>query len=401
MRRTPTSPLIALLGLALSAAFGSALAAEDENGGAAAPGVVNLSEMHDSSPDDGLSLFHGSDSEELDPFQETLEEPDVDPRNLAVADRFPLAKKSPQLLGLAARFNLVGMEEADLDGDGLREYVVALAPGKPDRQSGGFAVIAFRDGKFKMAWEGLYERSAPESLSVERGQIRARVRTPRGVMRVVLENGKDFQLHTRPLEGVTLKVSSRARGSLEKELLPEHLIDGDYDTVWCTSTVGTGVGEWVQLEFAKPIDLGLVGILGGDFRSQSQWKGTNRVFRYEMVAETKEDRTTLVEEMDLTKMLKLPTMGKRVAASTKDAMRTSWAEIAQRGVVGLKIEVASVYLGQNDSLSISDIDLGTLLPEPERSAPEPQVAEPASGSNGPAASPAGLEMPAPSAPTKQ
>ncbi|MGI5862156.1 MAG: NADase-type glycan-binding domain-containing protein [Myxococcales bacterium] len=385
-----------------------------EAGIEAAPGMIAAPEVVDLNKPEGKraageeavnDLFRGASEPEPDSlgsFEDILGEPsDSDADALPDEPPFDLLKKSPQVQGLAAHYRVIAAAEGDLDGDGLREYVVAFGPGSRGR-AGGFAIVAFRAGKFGLAWAGLYERSAPEDVAVESSRIRATVRTPQGLVPVVLEHGEDFRLRDdgyEPFKDAKLRVSSRVRGVRAKELAAEHLIDGDYHTVWCTETVGTGVGEWIELELAGPMDLGLVGVIGGDFRSDERWRESNRLFRYELVAETKADRTTLVEEMDLTRMLKLPTIGKRVSSTADDAMRTSWSEVAHRAVVGLKLETASVYFGaQNDELCVAEIELGFLLPEPKRPPPPavPVAAPSAPGAKSseraaPASAPAGRE----------
>lgn len=278
-----------------------------------------------------------------------------------------LLERSPQYRGLARRYDIVAAVEADVSGDALPEYVVAFKPNRAERRRGGFAVIRFFGGHWQLAWAGLYARSHPESLTVVGGELHATVRGPRGVAQVVLEHGKDFWFSDEkqsPFNGLTVRVSSAVRAARSK-LVPANLVDGDPATVWRTNTVGTGVGEWIQVDFKGPVDLALVGVIGGDFRSKKQWQDSNRLFRYDLVAETEADRSTQVENLDLTAMLKLPTLGKRVTAVAKDVRRTKWSEVVGRDVVSLKLEAASVFLGeQNNSLYVSEIELGQLLPDP-------------------------------------
>lgn len=362
--------------------FASGVRAEAPVGGS----NLDLAGLPSASPGEeaGRDLFRTGD--ELDENIVTERGLVDDESSLLEAEgaRFPgpweLVKRSPQYRGLAARYRIVGIAEGDLDGDGLREYVVGF---RQDRgTSGGFAVIGFRSGKFQLLWAGVYEHSRPEELTVERGFIRARATTARGTALIALEHGKDFWFSFEKqgvLQGAKVTVSSAARGARAEEHAAAHLIDGDHDTVWCTATVGTGVGEWAQVELARPVDVGLVVLVGGDFRSKAQWQASNRIFRFDLIAETTGDRTTIVEQMDLTEMLKLPTMGKRVSASLPDAMRSKWAEVRYKGVVGLKFEVASVYLGEtNDELCAAEIELGVILPDPEPRSAAPVVATPAS-----------------------
>ncbi|MBI5546811.1 MAG: hypothetical protein HY901_23255 [Deltaproteobacteria bacterium] len=309
---------------------------------------------------------------------------------LEVPSDLILLKRSPQFRGLDRRYKVIAVEEADLDGDGLKEQVAAFVSRRKGCGRGGFAVFAMRAGKHRVEWAGLYESGRPENLIVAGGDIRSSVVTQQGRVRVRLSHGKDFWLRNErqsPFAGMKIRASSQVvKGPKAALLAPANLIDQDPLTVWCNASVGTGAGEWVELEFAKPVDLAMVGVLGGDYRSKAKWNESNRIYRFEMIAETHSDRTAVVEDEDISAMLKLPSMGKRVNAVAADARRTKWAEIRSREVVTLKIQVTSVYLGdQNDEVYISEIDLGVLLPDPKpdsgaeapEAAPQPKTPAPA------------------------
>jgi hypothetical protein len=292
-----------------------------------------------------------------------------------------LLKRSPQFKGLARRYKVIAIEEGDLDGDGSRDWVAAFVSRKKGCQRGGFAIFSFRGGKVRVEWVGLYMHSRPENLTVNGAEISASVATEKGRVHATLKYGKDFWYRAEkqsPFAGMKIRASSQvAKGPRAASLAPANLIDGDPDTVWSTAAVGTGVGEWVEIEFAKPVDLGMIGVIGGDYRSKAQWKDSNRLFRFEVVAETTSDRTTMVEDKDITSMLKLPNTSKHINGVAKDLRRTKWVEIREREVVSIKLQAASVYLGEkNDDLFMSEIDLGVLLPDPKDDAPpKPPKAE--------------------------
>ena len=278
-------------------------------------------------------------------------------------------KRVAQLRGLAARYRILDVQEGDLDGDGTREYVAAFASRKKGCQRGGFLVLAQRYGKFRVEWAGLYEHAAPESFSVQGSSIAATVAGPGGRKKVALAYGKDFVYRgdkQSPFAGMKIRASSQVAANL---------LDGDPDTVWCTAAVGTGAGEWVEVEFAKPVDIGIVGVLGGDARGKQQWKDSNRLFRFEVSAESASDRTAIVEDTDITSMLKLPSTGKKLNAVAKDRRRTKWVEVRTREALAVKVQASSVYLGEkNDDLYLSELDFGVLLPDPFE-APKPKPAE--------------------------
>jgi hypothetical protein len=291
-------------------------------------------------------------------------------------------KRVAQLRGLAARYRIIDVQDGDLDGDGTREQVVAFVSRKKGCQRGGFLILAQRAGKFRVEWAGLYEHARPESLAVQGSDIVATVATASGRKKVTLTHGKDFWFRGEkesPFAGMKIRASSQVKGAKGAQLVPANLIDGDPDTVWCTAAVGTGAGEWVEVEFAKPVDLGLVGVIGGDARGKQQWKDSNRLFRFEISAETAGDRTAMVEDHDITAMLKLSSSGKKVTAVAQDRRRTKWTEIRTREVVTVKVQASSVYLGEkNDDLYFSELDFAVLLPDPKDApAPKPKAPPPA------------------------
>jgi hypothetical protein len=306
-----------------------------------------------------------------------------------------LLKRAPQFKGLAARYRIVDVQEGDLDGDGLKEYVAAFEARKKGCHRGGFAILAPRGGKIRVEWVGLFEHSRPESLAVQGGDIVAGVSTAHGKTRVVLSHGKDFLYRSdkkSPLAGLKIEASSQVKGAKAAQFAPANLVDGDTDSVWHTASVGTGSGEWVQVEFAKPVDLALVGVLGGDARGKQQWNDSNRLFRFEISLETVGDRTAIVEEKDITSMLNLPSTGKHLNAVAQDRRRTKWAEVREKQVLSVKVQAGSVYLGEkNDELYLSELDFGVLLPEPKL------VEKPVEK---PAPKPAPAPEPAPTAPKK-
>lgn len=296
----------------------------------------------------------------------------------------PPLKRSPQFKGLDKRYKVIAVEEGDLDGDGAMESVAAFVSRRKGCGRGGFAVFKEKAGRHGVAWAGLYEHGKPENLSVAASEIVSTVVTPSGRVKVTLAHGRDFWFRGEkqsPFQGMKVRASSQVtKGPKASKLAPANVLDGDTDTSWCPSAVGTGAGEWLEIEFAKPVPLGMVGVLGGDARSKADWKNSNRLYRFEVLAETAADRTTIVEGADLTKMLKLPSTGKRITSVAADARRSKWTEVRTKDVVQLKVQATSVYLGDvNDELYIAELDFGVLLPVPRegKAATPPPASKPA------------------------
>ncbi len=299
----------------------------------------------------------------------------------ASAQIFHLVRKVPQIRGIRARYRLVGLVDADLDGDGTREIVGAFKPRKEGRKRGGFIVLVEHAGRYRTAWAALYPESHPESLAVDRDTIRAEVVSPSGRGWVTLKYGTDFHFFTEktsPFHSPTVTVSSTLKAPRGTTIAASNLIDGDPYTVWAEGAMGTGAGEWIQLEFPKPVNLGLLGIIGGDYRSDQAWQDSNRLHRFEVTTETPEDRTTTVEDIDLTRELRLPSTGRRIVAQTKDIRRTKWVEVRRKGIVSVKIEATSVYLGdKNDDMFVSEIEFGEFLPDPNKFVQAAEIPAPA------------------------
>ncbi len=279
-----------------------------------------------------------------------------------------VVKKTPQIRGIRARYKLVSIEEGDLDGDGSREVVAAFKPRREGRKRGGFIIVQQRGGKYRTIWAAIFPHSYPESLSVEKDTLRAQMVTPSGKNAIALRYAKHFRFFQdkeSPFKAVKATVSSTLKAPRGTPIDPKNLLDGDPDTVWAEGAIGTGAGEWIELEFPRPSPLGLIGLIGGDFRSPKHWMDSNRLHRFTVTVETEADRKTTVEDIDLTRELRLPSTGKRVTAKTKDIRRTKWVEIAHRDIVAARMEVSSVYLGdKNDDLFVTEIDFAELLPDP-------------------------------------
>ena len=293
----------------------------------------------------------------------------LDPSSRAILH---VVKKVPEIRGIRARYRLVGLAEADLDGDGVRELIGAFKPRRENRKRGGFIVLSQHGGKYRTAWAGLFPASYPETLTVDRDTIRADVLTPTGRSRVQLRYGTDFSFFTdksSPFANPKVSVSSILKAPRGTTIAAQNLVDGDPMTAWAEGAMGTGAGEWIQIDFAKPVNLGMLGVIGGDYRSEQNWQDSNRLHRFEITTETPEDRTTTVEDIDLTRELRLPSMGRRILAKTKDIRRTKWVEVRRKNIVSVKLVATSVYLGdKNDDLFISEVEFAELLADPPKAA---------------------------------
>lgn len=79
--------------------------------------------------------------------------------------------------------------------------------------------------------------------------------------------------------GATAKSSS----SLGAKYAASAALDGDPATAWCEGVNGSGVGEWIEVAFAEPVDLDIVDILGGFFKSAELLAANGRVMSVDLV----------------------------------------------------------------------------------------------------------------------
>lgn len=58
---------------------------------------------------------------------------------------------------------------------------------------------------------------------------------------------------------------------------PANVLDGDLRTAWVEGVAGPGVGEWIQLDFDREVQLSRVRITPGYFKSGKLWRENNRL----------------------------------------------------------------------------------------------------------------------------
>jgi hypothetical protein len=65
---------------------------------------------------------------------------------------------------------------------------------------------------------------------------------------------------------------------------PKNAVDGEPTTAWKVG--GTGVGEWIELEYDKPIEVSRVGIIPG-YAKTDLCSSENRFYQYRVVKKAK------------------------------------------------------------------------------------------------------------------
>jgi hypothetical protein len=143
---------------------------------------------------------------------------------------------------------------------------------------------------------------------------------------------------------VTATASSSAPDDRRKPHGPEAAVDRDKATAWCSTG---GAGEWLELQFAQPVDLDGVALFGGWF------DGEFELFRHQRVAE----------------VLIAPDQGRVVRANVEDAARgpDQYLSIVESpltfdqgwtGIRSIRFEFRDTFPGREGlGLCVSSIDL--------------------------------------------
>ncbi len=90
--------------------------------------------------------------------------------------------------------------------------------------------------------------------------------------------------------------SSNLQASKTRDYRPSNLLDGDLGTAWCEGAPGPGPGEWVRLEFSRPLNLARIEIANGYQQDTERFYANGRVKTIEL--EYSSGATQLVDLRD-------------------------------------------------------------------------------------------------------
>jgi hypothetical protein len=174
--------------------------------------------------------------------------------------------------------------------------------------------------------------------------------------------GKDFFLRDEkgnPFSGVKISASS----TLKKDgVSKENLFDRNLKTAWAEGAEGTGVDETVTFEFSEPVDLGLIGVLHGNYAGRKEWRDNNRIHRAEVTVETSSDRYDTESEVDFEADLGLGMYGDRLDMSFTNKPVMRYFKLCKKGVLSVELKITSVLLGEkNDDAYIAEVDFAELI----------------------------------------
>ncbi|RME28853.1 MAG: hypothetical protein D6806_02200 [Deltaproteobacteria bacterium] len=275
-------------------------------------------------------------------------------------------KRSLYYRGISYHNRITKVLDSDLDSDSEPEAVVCYRePGEAVGLSGGILVLENSVDGWRVAWHGYFKGCYPKCISADGNRLKIRLVEASAAgdkeWEKELERGKDFFFRDEPSSPFA-KVKISASSTLDaQKSAPAMVFDGKLRTAWAEGAEGTGVGEKIVFEFAKPVDLGLIGMLQGWALSKRTWLDNNRVHRAEITAETVQDRFDTDAEIDLDEDLGLGIYGDMVEIDFGNRPTMKYARLEKKSVVSLEVKIASVLLGErNDDAYIGEVDFAEM-----------------------------------------
>jgi hypothetical protein len=269
---------------------------------------------------------------------------------------------------IASQYTITQVVQADINNDNHPETLIGYreAGSASNQQQGGLLILGKSGSQYRVLWHALFERLYPKSISasgdaltidfVQAGPKEERV-FPRTLIR-----GRDFFLRTDEANPFS-KAAVSASSTLRKDTAPANIFDGRVDTAWAEGAEGTGTDEDLKIEFRKPVDLGLIGVLQGNYKSRRDWTDNNRLNRAGVTVETSSDRFDVESAVDFGKDLGFGLYGDRVDLNFTNKPMMHYFKIDKRSVVSVDLKITSVLLGdKHDDTFISEIDFAELIP---------------------------------------
>jgi hypothetical protein len=264
--------------------------------------------------------------------------------------------------GISASYTITQTVEGDLDGDGANEVVVGYREAdEAVNQAGGLLILSGSGEEFIVAWHGFFEKTYPKKITVSGGTVsiefvQKSTQGEKSFSRGFV-CGKDFFFRKTPgssFAGVKVTASS----TLKRDgIKPGNAFDQDVRTSWAEGAEGTGVDESLKFEFSKPVDIGLIGVLHGNYKSAKDWKENNRIHRAEVTMETASDRYDTESDVDFESDLGLGLYGDKLEMTFSDKPVMKYFRVEKRSVLGLDLKITSTLLGEkNDDAHIAEID---------------------------------------------
>jgi Nicotine adenine dinucleotide glycohydrolase (NADase) len=268
------------------------------------------------------------------------------------------ADQSVWMAALSSAYVVIDLTTGDLDGDGKTETAVCYREdvGRTSQVSG---VMILR-GK------------APDQEPVFHVQLESvlceKVRIANRKLGVLLQGNQQLtwtygdEIKFRREKGGLYQTAS-VRGSTQTgpANAADKALDGDLMTSWAEGAAGTGIGQTLTIKFAKPTNIGAIGVLAGNGQGSRAFFDHNRIHRGSIEAKTEADFGDTGAGLDFAS-LGIESMGDRQEFTADNKPNVTYVRVDKRGVVELQLRIESVYLGdKRDETHIAELDIIPLL----------------------------------------
>jgi len=278
-------------------------------------------------------------------------------------------KKSQFYRGITSHYAITDTIEADVDGDGSNEFLICYKePESAVNQQGGVLILTGEPRHFKVLWHAMFEEVFPSKVSASGKAltfhlVHKKAGATKEFERTLVADKDIFfrDSEKSPFANVKITASSTLK---EEGISPDNVFDRNLKTSWAEGAKGTGIDESITMDFSKPVDIAMIGVLHGNFKGKRYWLDNNRLHRAEVTLETQSDKYDADSDVDFSEDLGLGLYGDRIELRFSNRPVMRYFKIEKKSVVSLELQITSVLLGEkNDDTYIAEIDLVELIPQ--------------------------------------
>jgi hypothetical protein len=260
----------------------------------------------------------------------------------------------PWLTALNNAYAVVDLSTGDLDGDGREDTVVCYREdlSRTDQLS-GVVIYSGKGPAARPVFHVQLEKALCEKVRINGRKLGILLA---GNRQLVWTYGEEVRFRGDKghfQAGAVAKSSSQLNSSHGAA----KAFDNDLATSWAEGSDGTGIGEWVSLKLATPVDLGAVAVFCGHGDSERSYINNNRVHRGSIEAKTEADFGDTAAGIDFS-ALGISSIGDRIDFSCDNRPGVTYVRVNRRGVVQIQVRIESVFLGdKKDDTHIAEVEL--------------------------------------------
>ncbi|MEW5854836.1 MAG: hypothetical protein AB2A00_39030 [Myxococcota bacterium] len=275
-------------------------------------------------------------------------------------------KATPEYEALARDYRITKVLDVDLDGDVLKETLLAFRDRQDDgNTAGGILVLKQKGGVLRNAGCVLLEDTYPADVGVQGKELNLQLargdRAADDLRPLTLTLGKELGLRGDagdPFGGIKLKASSTVRTDNADV---KNVYDQDITTSWAEGASGTGIGESLTFEFPKPVGVGLMAVYPGKGTGQRDFRDFNRIHRAVLEVSTQSTTGDTSANLDFAD-LGIDLAGNKTEVSFANKPEMRFIKVAEPEVVKMVLRVDSVYLGdRKDDTHVAEVAFCSLL----------------------------------------